>query len=411
MDSFFWQKFSIDDHPVSRLKLKRREEYLSALGTFLCNHSNNDPIVEFVFNRWADSIMQKETGGCYWNSDYLPSKVKRALKIKRDGFHFYTFQKSFLFDCVYLCHKTNSNIWDKIESVLRNEVCGFLSRKRLKKLTLFIENGALDTNIPIELLNHYRENESFLAKKPIRILVVAPMNAGKSTLINAIVGRKIVKTGMTSRTSAVTRIYNNPFETQGEFSHENRLANISDSTVIFSGQDNNNIAIKFNSHLQDEKVCLVDTPGLNYHKDESHQKITLDTIAGGDYDIILYVCDSTNLFTVGGKKSLEDVLKGLKPHNEKKKIVFALNKLDLYKIEDDSAEDDIDSLKNELKKMGCLSPNIVAVSARDGLNAKSKELNISYDLHKFNKNGGMNENQSELLKTGLLDLERQLITL
>ena len=98
------------------------------------------------------------------------------------------------------------------------------------------------------------------------------MSAGKSTLVNALVGHKVAKVKTTVCTTALSYLYNNPFR-------ETVLYSDGTSFVISIGneitQENiPNKAIKFMGSLESLPIVITDTPGVDYAYDSSHKKIT-----------------------------------------------------------------------------------------------------------------------------------------
>ena len=125
-----------------------------------------------------------------------------------------------------------------------------------------------------------------------RIAVVGEFSSGKSTFINALLGRDILKHGALETTATITEIENNPnkdtqdyfdvyFE-DGNVELNLSIENIFDYTTTKSATHQVAKEIKrvvIHSHIvdTDKPLVLVDTPGLNGVAD-NHREKTLDQI-------------------------------------------------------------------------------------------------------------------------------------
>ena len=72
----------------------------------------------------------------------------------------------------------------------------------------YFEGANNGSNIPAELINHRTADIEFRSKPLKKVLVVATMSAGKSTLINALIGNKINKVASTVCTNKIRLVYN-----------------------------------------------------------------------------------------------------------------------------------------------------------------------------------------------------------
>jgi ribosome biogenesis GTPase A len=160
----------------------------------------------------------------------------------------------------------------------------------LKKVYTFFKDGLNEDIIPKELLEHKNQCDKYQAKSVKNVLVVANVSAGKSTLINALVGYRLNKMRTTACTSRLCYIYNKPVDDgtlahnyiRNEFSYTNNIESVTSDT-------SDRISLKFNSTLYNEKVCLIDTPGINNIENSTHRKITEDAIKSNIYDAIIYI--------------------------------------------------------------------------------------------------------------------------
>lgn len=121
------------------------------------------------------------------------------------------------------------------------------------------------------------------------IAIAGPPNVGKSTLLNAMIGRKI---SITSEKPQTTR---------------NRIAGI--------------------AHRQNAQLIFLDTPGIHLTGKTFNQKmVDVAFSAIDDVDLILLVADSAKPEPKSEKMILERLAK-----NRKRPVLLALNKIDIVK--------------------------------------------------------------------------------
>ncbi len=143
---------------------------------------------------------------------------------------------------------------------------------------------------------------------PLNVVIVGEVKAGKSSLLNALLGIEISQVDVLEATSAMIKV---------AYDEEN-------NTKVYDRE----IVVGVNVDYL-KKVNLVDTPGLKSITKENEKK-TLGYIKNAD--LILFVIDATHL-------GQEDVLESLELICEyKKNIVGVVNKCDLISDEDEVVE-------------------------------------------------------------------------
>jgi small GTP-binding protein len=222
------------------------------------------------------------------------------------------------------------------QSVLTDEQAQFL---REEKDTLSeIRLALAEIDVPREALMTLQEailqlDELFL------LVVVGEFNAGKSALVNALLGEKVLPEGATPTTSRVTLVK------WGE--------KVGEQVV-----DENFSIYTYPLPLLKE-LNIVDTPGTNAVI-RYHERLTDEYVPRSD--LILFVTSADHPLTESERQFLERILAW------GKKVVFALNKADI--IEDDPALQEVRSfvLKHATRVLGD-TPEFFAVSARLGQRA------------------------------------------
>lgn len=164
-----------------------------------------------------------------------------------------------------------------------------------------------EKNVPFKkIIKHNLEevmnNFDILLEKPysqLKLAIMGEVKSGKSTLVNAIVGREVSEVDVLEATSSIINIFYNEEETYDI--------------------DQNCINIGINSDVLKD-ISIVDTPGLKSITSENENK-SIKYIQNAD--IILYVFDSTHI----GQEDIKDVVELIASYG--KPIVGVLNKGDL----------------------------------------------------------------------------------
>lgn len=351
---------SIDNHPIAKLDEKFRIQYVKGLVACMYSISNGSDIAKMITFAWVNSIHATHKNfNLLWKADV--ESVKKAISLNRKGMKFFYMRDSFFFDIFYLAQASlleESNL-DKISEYLRQNVCGFFSKKSLNKiLVAYKQNLSSIDGVSSAQINHRNTNNKVLSGTEKRILVIANVSAGKSTLINALVGYRLNRTKTTACTDKVVYIHNKCSDDGITSKRNNGVYTY--SCNINEGNSDSLIeaAFPFKSTLGKEHICFIDTPGINNADNSSHKQITEDIIKKGDYDAVLYVSNCQYF----GTNDEHNLLKFLKD-NVKKPILFVLNQLDVFNPEDDSIHKMLNDYKSDLIKFGFKDPVVIPVSA------------------------------------------------
>ncbi|MGN9460794.1 dynamin family protein [Pseudomonas syringae pv. aptata] len=217
--------------------------------------------------------------------------------------------------------------------------------------------------------------------KDFDVYVVATMSSGKSTLINAMLGRDLLPAANEATTATIARIVDNA--DMGErfsarrVTNEHRVAENTDDVSLEVLQEWNSlpdtmridIEGKIQAIQKRDSVCLVltDTPGPNNSQDERHQIKTMSFIQDSQRNpLILYVLNASQLGTNDDKHLLglvaETMRKGGK--QSKDRFIFVINKMDVFDPEKGEDPPSVLARVNKyLVENGIFNPLIYPVSA------------------------------------------------
>ncbi len=423
MDKILNRVCSIDNHPVSKLDKVFRMKYVKGLGACLYTTSNNSPITKMLYLPWAKSILgDTPTPLDYWNNN--TSAIKTAISIQRKGFSFFSMKYNFFYDVFYLMAHSFLSGYNEVNTYkyLKERICGFVTKGALDKVYAYWSgNGSKPAAIDNAIIEHKQNNETLFSRKEKRILVVANVSAGKSTLINSLVGCRINRTKTTACSNRLVTLHNKCHidglthkQSDGSYFYYSNFSEV-DSDKIFE------VAFPFNSSLRKERICFIDTPGMNNAEDISHRQITEEAIVKGDYDAVLYVSNS-QYFGTNDEHNLLNLLKS----KVKKPILFVLNKLDNFIPEEDSISKMLNDFQSDLIKLGFKEPIVVPVSAYASFlfrvdfsqlakteKSKLEILNEVFDNEYYDFPQYISEQKSrnKLYMTGIISLENKILTI
>lgn len=420
-DRFLTQTYTISNHPLGDYEELIQRKYLKALGEFLCFITNADQKAKQIYELWANSIVTINISG-NWNFTPNFEYLKDSLYYDKFDNRHQLLRVSLIFDCFYLIEKTNSDFLEKSYIFLSRKVKANFTENLLVHVYEYFVGANNGEMIPNILRNHRQSDLEFLKKPLKKVLVVATMSAGKSTLINALIGNKMNKVASTVCTNKIRIVHN-------KHADEGAILELADQRFVFTdhhkiAQHDSvvNVGAHFQSFLSQEHICLIDTPGVNYNGDHSHGEMTRNAVLAKDYDALLFVSDATQFLTNDEASFLEFVIR-----NSKKNIIFCLNQCDSFDPDNDSINETISIWRQILAKINIKEPNIVTTTALGALllrmEKQSAELtrtelkqlqsfkeDISdsfYHLEQYCSNK-VDGNDDILIHTGILNLEALL---
>ncbi len=178
------------------------------------------------------------------------------------------------------------------------------------------------------------------------LVIVGEFNAGKSAFINALLGKPLLKEGVTPTTTHINLLKYG--------AAENRSV-IDDTMHVLT------LPIDWLS-----EISIVDTPGTNAII-RSHELITSKFVPRSD--LVLFITSADRPFTESERSFLEKI------RSWGKKVVIVINKIDLFQNEDELEQVERFITENALALIG-MTPEIYPVSSRLALRAKLGESEL-----------------------------------
>lgn len=182
------------------------------------------------------------------------------------------------------------------------------------------------------------------------LVVVGEFNAGKSALINTLLGREVLAEGVTPTTSKIHQIVwgdevqREPMGAVGEL-----------------------ISAPVESLRQ---LTIVDTPGTNA-LDRAHETLTTDYVPRAD--LVLFVTSSDRPLSESERIFLEAI------RQWGKKVAMVVNKVDILRAEDEVAEVQTYVFDNAKRLLG-VDPEVFPVSAKNAAEAGDDETRAASGL-------------------------------
>ena len=210
--------------------------------------------------------------------------------------------------------------------------------------------------------------------------VIATMSSGKSTLINALLGKNIIPSKHEACTATIARIEDRKDQstfTAIRYDKDNKLLtpqpvmatrelltewndDEKTSTMIIRGN------IPTISRTKDSSYVFIDTPGPNNSRNEEHKRTTFEAIKSKPLSMIIYVLNAENPFVTDDAFFLKAVAETMTEggRNAQDRFIFVLNRVDAYRNGDDSVAVSVKKAEDYLRSHGIPNPLIIPVSAK-----------------------------------------------
>lgn len=217
------------------------------------------------------------------------------------------------------------------------------------------------------------------------INVVATVSSGKSTLINAMLGKKVMPQGNLATTATIVRIItadHDNFRAEAYNSAGKKLRTSDDISYKEMKQWNSDAeisAIDIYGRIPcvasvGMKLVLVDTPGPNNARDEKHRELTYSMLDNSEKSLVLFILNGEHL-DVNDERTLLDYVCGCMKKGGKQsreRFIFVVNKMDAVDLEDDDIRGTLETARKGLEERGIKYPNIYPTAAQVALECRAE---------------------------------------
>lgn len=215
----------------------------------------------------------------------------------------------------------------------------------------------------------------------LEVNVVATMSAGKSTLINALLGRKLMPSKQGACTATITKIQDDDDKTFKATVYDGNHTEIEHYSVLdyktmTSLNKNSEVSeiqafgdIPFVSS-DEVSLVLIDTPGPDNARDKRHGLVTAKALDQSSKMLVLFVMNGGKLHDEAQDAFLRKIAKSMSVGGKqsRERFMFVINKMDAYDEEDDDiANETIPDTIKYLEDMGIENPNIFPAAAEPAL--------------------------------------------
>jgi dynamin family protein len=305
-------------------------------------------------------------------------------------------------DAVCSFNKTNTPMSIKLICNENSESIDDKTRK-LKELYKKAQDGPFEEFKSPQMKYNF---ESALAPE-FEVNVIATMSSGKSTVINAMLGKELMPAKNEACTATIARIEDHDDMTDFQACRFNKKQEkINDWQVVNSklkgekstlledwnnDEDTSVIEIKGDIPAIDERegvrMVLVDTPGPNNSRDASHKAVTVKAIKEKQLSMVLYILNATQLSTDDDSTLLNLIRDTMSSggREAQDRFIFIANKIDSFDPETgESVAGALENVRNYLKENGIKNPLVIPASA---------ELTKLIRINKFEGKEGLSRKQ------------------
>lgn len=247
-------------------------------------------------------------------------------------------------------------------------------------------------NGPIAELKDKRIIHAFEKAKDSKfeVNVVATMSSGKSTLINALLGKQLMPAANEATTATIVKIIDTDQDNFSAVAYDKSgqvVKRIDDVTLKDMQELNADIKVS-TVEIKGKIPCvssvgmrlvLVDTPGPNNSRDKRHEEMTYKMIQDSDKSLVLYVMNGQQLGINDEKIFLDYVCQCMNDGGKKarERFIFAVNKMDAFNPDPQDDGPDcitkaLDNVKLGLEDRKIYTPNIFPVCSLPALQKRAK---------------------------------------
>lgn len=355
------------NHPLSNERMDEKIKYICLLEHYRIKFCRSNKPAKERLRRFANDFIGKDES---YQIDVAES-AKDILRTRFTPFRLFSFRYVFLFDCIYLFAISNKQLATKICAELKLSVHRRYHR-RINELfnMMFNEDASLidEYLISKEQFDAWCRMRRYMRTSKKSIAFTATMSAGKSTLINALIGQELSYARKTACTATVMQFHSEPVYHPcfNVIAKDETITNITAEAVkSYTKQRESPCAVVgyFESALNNNRVVFYDTPGVNSSQNPEHKTVTRDELTKRPHDIIVYVIP----VECYGSDDDYSHLKFICENVDYKKIVFVVNMMDTCDFEDDSITQIMSDVTAHLKDIGFQEPVVCPISAKAGL--------------------------------------------
>jgi GTP-binding protein EngB required for normal cell division len=217
-------------------------------------------------------------------------------------------------------------------------------------------------------------------RSSFEVVVIGGVSAGKSTLLNAFIGKELLHAANQATTSCLTRVEHDRgrrhFVASASGHAGELLACEHPATADTMQRWNADPAVHAISAVgafqglakQASGLVFIDTPGPNNSLDDGHGQATHEVLRTGSAQLLVHVLDAGHLGTYDDRRFLDMIQAHARPGRS---VCFIVNKVDLLDLgRGESLAAHLQQAHDFLEAAGFLTPTIVPTAAATALYAR-----------------------------------------
>ena len=252
-----------------------------------------------------------------------------------------------------------------------------------------VEKSSIDDKGKEIVLRKIHEIKNF----DFKIYVIGGLSSGKSTLINALLRKKLIPVKNEACTATITEILDNDKKEYSavvyEQESEESLKTIEKLTYEIMKELNDDESV-YKIKVQGDipfleargmQLQLVDTPGPNNTSNQEYKNTIYREINNDSNSLILYVLNGIQLSTNDDATLLGYISEQMKKGGKKvrERFLFVINKMDQFEPEEENIENVIQEVRNYLAQYEINDPQIFPCSVYAALNIRMYLEEIEID--------------------------------
>jgi len=355
----------LKEHPILHEKEAYKCRYINVLEHFVRKFSPDDKWANATLSLYKKALLEKPQDYTY-DGFTLLEQSKTVIATKFKPFKFFSYRYCVIIDCIFINAFNNKEKGELIYAELSS-----IYHRRYQKNIRQVFEALFDTSISMEefeqityLADCWHKNIAFINEKPIQVIVTATMSAGKSTLLNALIGKKVNRTQNDACTAKVHYIKSKPYEDgycyESDYALEldAQLQTLMEDNVQNTGQEITVGTFFRTVGNEAKRLWLIDTPGVNSSLNKAHREIAETYIRTAQADLLIYLINGENIGSEDDRKHLEFIF-----DHYKGKIIFVVNKLDTYRKDEDNIKLTLSDTRKELAEIGFPTPLVLPLSS------------------------------------------------
>lgn len=232
-----------------------------------------------------------------------------------------------------------------------------------------------------------KSNFESAIRSEFTINVVATMSSGKSTLINSLLGQRLMPVAQMATTATIVRVIATNQEFFSGLAYDRNGKEIArEKALTYKIMEEWNKNSKISTidvygpipcvDRVGMRLVLMDTPGPNNSRDENHKAMTYGMLESSEKSLVLFVMNATAL-NINDEKNFLDYVCGCMKKGGKQsrdRFIFAVNKINCFNPKDgDNVRVALESVKEGLDKHDIREPNIFPVGALTALEIRTDD--------------------------------------